>query len=151
MTVCWRYTFIQFLIFFLNKINVLSAKKQPFWPTGSGCARGFLSSLDAAYAMKLWANQRNSILAVLAQRESIYRLLAQTTPANLHRDINSYTLDPVTRYPALNQLSVEPIDVKHLLDTDDLSLLEPYASNAAQQVTNKRKRRANGKYIYLSQ
>lgn len=112
--------------------------------------------MDAAYAMKLWSNQRNSILAVLAQRESIYRLLAQTTPANLHRDINKYTLDPVTRYPALNQSSVKPINVKHLLDTDDLSLLEQtFASsdvpNVAQQVTNKRKRLANGKFIYLTQ
>lgn len=48
---------------------------EPFWPTGSGCARGFLSSMDAAYAIKLWSNHRNSILAVLAQRESIYRLV----------------------------------------------------------------------------
>lgn len=46
---------------------------EPFWPTGSGCARGFLSSMDAAYAIKLWNNTRNSILGVVAQRESIYR------------------------------------------------------------------------------
>lgn len=46
---------------------------EPFWPTGSGCARGFLSSMDAAYVTKLWSNPRNSILGVVAQRESIYR------------------------------------------------------------------------------
>lgn len=46
---------------------------EPFWPTGSGCARGFLSSMDAAYAIKLWANPSNSVLGVIAQRESIYR------------------------------------------------------------------------------
>lgn len=79
---------------------------EPFWPTGSGCARGFLSSMDSAYTIKLFSNPRNSILAVLAQRESIYRLLAQTTPENLNRDIGSYTLDPSTRYPNLNKASV---------------------------------------------
>lgn len=25
---------------------------EPFWPTGSGCARGFLSALDAAWAIR---------------------------------------------------------------------------------------------------
>uniref|UniRef100_A0A336MWJ0 F-actin monooxygenase n=1 Tax=Culicoides sonorensis TaxID=179676 RepID=A0A336MWJ0_CULSO len=97
---------------------------EPFWPTGSGCARGFLSSMDAAYAIKLFANPRNSILAVLAQRESIYRLLGQTTPENLNRDIGAYTLDPITRYPNLNKAAVTIVQVKHLLDTDDPTLLE---------------------------
>lgn len=97
---------------------------EPFWPTGSGCARGFLSSMDAAYAIKLWNNPKNSILAVLAQRESIYRLLAQTTPENLHRDIGSYTLDPATRYPNLNRQSVTVLQVKHMLHSDDPVLLD---------------------------
>lgn len=97
---------------------------EPFWPTGSGCARGFLSSMDAAYTMKLWNNPKNSVLAVLAQRESIYRLLAQTTPENLHRDIGSYTLDPATRYPNLNRTAVTVHQVKHMLNTDDPALLE---------------------------
>jgi hypothetical protein len=97
---------------------------EPFWPTGSGCARGFLSSMDAAYAIKLFTNQKNSPLAVIAQRESIYRLLAQTTPENLHRDIGSYTLEPTTRYPNLNKSSVHIPQIKHLLDTDDPTLLE---------------------------
>ncbi|KAJ6638608.1 [F-actin]-monooxygenase Mical [Pseudolycoriella hygida] len=119
---------------------------EPFWPTGSGCARGFLSSMDAAYAIKLWNNQRNSILAVLAQRESIYRLLAQTTPENLHRDIGSYTLDPATRYPNLNRSAVTVHQVKHLLDTDDTALLEQtfMDTNALQLVPDqpvRRKRR----------
>lgn len=84
---------------------------EPFWPSGSGCARGFLSGMDAAYAIKLFSNPNNSSLAVLAQRESIYRLLAQTTPENLHRDHGGYTLDPVTRYPNLNRQSVIPHQV----------------------------------------
>lgn len=122
---------------------------EPFWPTGSGCARGFLSSLDAAYAMKLFSNQRNSPLAVLAQRESIYRLLAQTTPENLHRDIGSYTLDPATRYPNLNRTTVSVHQVKHLLDTDDPTLLEQTfidtsTLQSAPEATIRRKRRSAG-------
>ncbi|GAB0092877.1 bMERB domain [Sergentomyia squamirostris] len=92
---------------------------EPFWPTGSGCARGFLSSMDAAYAIKLFANLRNSSLAVLAQRESLYRLLGQTTPENLNRDIMAYTLDPSTRYPNLNKTLVQVQQVEMLLDSDD--------------------------------
>ncbi|XP_039495688.1 F-actin-monooxygenase Mical isoform X4 [Drosophila santomea] len=97
---------------------------EPFWPTGSGCARGFLSSMDAAYAIKLWSNPQNSTLGVLAQRESIYRLLNQTTPDTLQRDISAYTVDPSTRYPNLNRESVNSWQVKHLVDTDDPSVLE---------------------------
>lgn len=39
-----------------------------------------------------------SPLEVIAERESIYRLLGQTTPENLNRDYAAYTLDPHTRY-----------------------------------------------------
>ncbi|XP_055616904.1 F-actin-monooxygenase Mical [Toxorhynchites rutilus septentrionalis] len=122
---------------------------EPFWPTGSGCARGFLSSMDAAYAIKLLSNQKNSPLAVLAQRESIYRLLAQTTPENLQRDIGSYTLDPCTRYPNLNRSSVNMTQVKHLLDTDDPTLLDQMyldtnsLTTGPEVIAIKRKRRTN--------
>ncbi|XP_036324802.1 F-actin-monooxygenase Mical [Rhagoletis pomonella] len=97
---------------------------EPFWPTGSGCARGFLSSMDAAYATKLWSNTRNSILGVVAQRESIYRLLNQTTPENLQRDTGSYTVDPASRYTNLNRTAVNPFQVKTLVDSDDPQVLE---------------------------
>jgi F-actin monooxygenase len=125
---------------------------EPFWPTGSGCARGFLSSMDAAYACKLFANPRNSILAVMAQRESIYRLLAQTTPENLHRDIGAYTLDPVTRYPNLNKTTVLVHQIKHLLISDDQSLyeqtyLDTNALQALPETMGKRKRRTAGKSL----
>lgn len=110
---------------------------EPFWPTGSGCARGFLSSMDAAYAIKLWSNPKNSVLGVLAQRESIYRLLAQTTPENLQRDTGAYTVDPATRYPNLNRQSVNVWQVKHLIDSDDKAILEQthMDANALQQVS----------------
>ncbi|CAK9803584.1 [F-actin]-monooxygenase Mical [Anthophora plagiata] len=91
---------------------------EPFWPTGSGCARGFLSSLDACWAIKGWG-ANISLLEVIAERESIYRLLGQTTPENLNRDYIAYTLDPHTRYPNLNVSFVTPIQVRGLVDTDD--------------------------------
>lgn len=123
---------------------------EPFWPTGSGCARGFLSSMDAAYAIKLWSNPQNSTLGVLAQRESIYRLLNQTTPDTLQRDISAYTVDPATRYPNLNRDSVNSWQVKHLVDTDDPSILEQtFMDTHALQTPHvdtpgRRKRRSGG-------
>ncbi|XP_037823744.1 F-actin-monooxygenase Mical-like isoform X4 [Lucilia sericata] len=128
---------------------------EPFWPTGSGCARGFLSSMDAAYAIKLWSNSGNSTLGVVAQRESIYRLLGQTTPENLQRDIGSYTVDPATRYPNLNRTSVNVWQVKHLIDTDDNSVLEQtfMDTNALQPTqvdTPVRRKRRSGDTMPLS-
>ncbi|XP_070137018.1 F-actin-monooxygenase Mical isoform X1 [Drosophila bipectinata] len=122
---------------------------EPFWPTGSGCARGFLSSMDAAYAIKLWSNPQNSTLGVLAQRESIYRLLNQTTPDTLQRDISAYTVDPATRYPNLNRDSVNSWQVKHLVDTDDPSILEQtfmdtHALQAPHVDTPGRRKRRSG-------
>jgi len=63
-------------------------------------------------------------LEALAERESIYRVLAQTTPENTSKDYASYTCDPHTRYPTLNTKLVSPVQVAHLLDTDNPSQLE---------------------------
>nr|XP_024218471.1 F-actin-monooxygenase Mical isoform X3 [Halyomorpha halys] len=98
---------------------------EPFWPTGSGCARGFLSSMDACWALRSWSLGAHP-LEVLAERESIYRLLGQTTPENLHRDLQSYTLDPHTRYPNLNIRSVIPIQVRNLFTTDDPEAVDKF-------------------------
>ncbi|XP_045541933.1 F-actin-monooxygenase Mical-like [Papilio machaon] len=93
---------------------------EPFWPTGSGCARGFLSALDAAWAVRSWGQiPAPHPLEVIAERESIYRLLAQTTPENLHRDFGAYTLDPGTRYPNLNRTAVTPHRVTSFYDCDE--------------------------------
>ncbi|CAG9781752.1 unnamed protein product [Diatraea saccharalis] len=93
---------------------------EPFWPTGSGCARGFLSALDAAWAVRAWGHAPSPHpLHVVAERESVYRLLAQTTPENLHRDFGAYTLDPGTRYPNLNRTAVAPHRVTSFYDSDD--------------------------------
>ncbi|CAH1389567.1 unnamed protein product [Nezara viridula] len=98
---------------------------EPFWPTGSGCARGFLSSMDACWALRSWSLGAHP-LEVLAERESIYRLLGQTTPENLQRDLQSYTLDPHTRYPNLNIRSVIPIQVRNLFTTDDPEAVDKF-------------------------
>ncbi|XP_012287376.1 F-actin-monooxygenase Mical isoform X2 [Orussus abietinus] len=113
---------------------------EPFWPTGSGCARGFLSSLDACWAIKGWGASLTP-LEVLAERESIYRLLAQTTPENLNRDYAAYTLDPHTRYPNLNVRSVTPIQVRSLLDTDDPDNIKQPSVQTGVDIPKKRRRR----------
>ncbi|XP_063986319.1 F-actin-monooxygenase MICAL3 isoform X6 [Diachasmimorpha longicaudata] len=113
---------------------------EPFWPTGSGCARGFLSSLDACWAIKSWSAQ-HSPLEVLAERESIYRLLGQTTPENLNRDYAAYTLDPHTRYPNLNPRSVSTVQVRGLLETDDPESLKQPPVQPSVELPKKRRRR----------
>ncbi|KYN43906.1 Protein MICAL-3 [Trachymyrmex septentrionalis] len=113
---------------------------EPFWPTGSGCARGFLSSLDAGWTIKGWGASL-SPLEVIAERESIYRLLGQTTPENLNRDYAAYTLDPHTRYPNLNIHSVTPIQVRSLLDTDDPESIKQSAIQSEIDIPKKRRRR----------
>ncbi|KAG7259028.1 hypothetical protein CRUP_032972, partial [Coryphaenoides rupestris] len=54
-------------------------------------------------------------LDVLAARESLYRLLPQTTPENMSKNVARYTVDPATRYPNYNPLLVTAAQVKHLL------------------------------------
>jgi hypothetical protein len=66
----------------------------------------------------------------LAERESIYRLLGQTTPDNLNKEWKSYTLDPVTRYPNLNRNVVVPLQTTGLFDTDDPTSLERMRRNS---------------------
>ena len=103
---------------------------EPFWPTGTGCARGFFGGLDACWLMRsLHASVQRSgstvtALEAIAERESIYRVLAQTTPENTSKDYASYTCDPHTRYPTLNTKLVSPVQIAHLIDTDNPSQVE---------------------------
>ncbi|XP_039196260.1 F-actin-monooxygenase MICAL2 isoform X8 [Crotalus tigris] len=92
---------------------------EPFWPMGTGCARGFLAAFDTAWMVKSWA-QGKPPLDILAERESIYRLLPQTTPENITKNFDQYTIDPATRYPNLNSSCVRPHQVKHLYITNEL-------------------------------
>ncbi|XP_012789292.2 F-actin-monooxygenase MICAL2 isoform X4 [Sorex araneus] len=92
---------------------------EPFWPMGTGCARGFLAAFDTAWMVRSW-NQGTPPLELLAERESLYRLLPQTTPENINKNFEQYTLDPGTRYPNLNSNCVRPHQVQHLYITKEL-------------------------------
>ncbi|XP_056236779.1 F-actin-monooxygenase MICAL2 isoform X5 [Seriola aureovittata] len=93
---------------------------EPFWPMGTGCARGFLAAFDTAWMVKSWAQGR-TVLEVLAERESIYRLLPQTTPENIAKNFEQYTTDPGTRYPNLNSSCIRPHQVRHLYISGELN------------------------------
>ncbi|XP_032893685.1 F-actin-monooxygenase MICAL3 isoform X14 [Amblyraja radiata] len=95
---------------------------EPFWPMGTGIARGFLAAFDAAWMVRAWS-QGIPPLKVLAERESIYRLLPQTTPQNIIKDHNAYSLDPITRYPKVNIHIVDPNQVRRLWITADQKLI----------------------------
>uniref|UniRef100_A0A671S3Z6 F-actin monooxygenase n=1 Tax=Sinocyclocheilus anshuiensis TaxID=1608454 RepID=A0A671S3Z6_9TELE len=91
---------------------------EPFWPMGTGIARGFLAAMDAAWMVRSWAHG-SSPLEVLAERESIYRLLPQTTPENVSKNFSQYSVNPTTRYPNISLHQVRPNQVRHLLDTGE--------------------------------
>ncbi|XP_057185563.1 F-actin-monooxygenase mical2b isoform X2 [Triplophysa rosa] len=98
---------------------------EPFWPMGTGCARGFLAAFDTVWMIKGWA-QGKEPLDLLSERESIYRLLPQTTAENISKNFELYTIDPSTRYPNLNSTCVRPHQVRHLCikGEQDSSVLE---------------------------
>ncbi|XP_072124183.1 F-actin-monooxygenase MICAL3-like isoform X6 [Mobula birostris] len=102
---------------------------EPFWPMGTGIARGFLAAFDAAWMVRSFA-QGTPPLNVLAERESIYRLLPQTTPQNISKDFNLFSIDPVTRYPKVNIHVLDPNQVRHLYITGDQKVI-PTAEPAA--------------------
>ncbi|XP_049617459.1 protein-methionine sulfoxide oxidase mical3b isoform X2 [Syngnathus scovelli] len=96
---------------------------EPFWPMGTGVARGFLAALDASWMIRRWC-QGDFPLDLLAERESLYRFLAQTTPENMQKNFSLYSLDPSSRYVNIC-LSVTPDQVRHLLDTEENAGQEP--------------------------
>ncbi|XP_034541154.1 protein-methionine sulfoxide oxidase mical3a isoform X2 [Notolabrus celidotus] len=91
---------------------------EPFWPMGTGIARGFLAAMDSGWMVKSWA-QGKTTLEVLAERESIYRLLPQTTPENVSKNFSHYSVDPITRYPNISLNFLKPSQVRHLCDTGE--------------------------------
>ncbi|KAK7151877.1 hypothetical protein R3I94_008273 [Phoxinus phoxinus] len=109
---------------------------EPFWPMGTGIARGFLAGMDAAWMVRSWANG-SSPLEVLAERESVYRLLPQTTPENVSKNFSHYSVDPATRYPNISLHQVRPNQVRHLLDTGETRDLRVDMENAVNSSTPK--------------
>uniref|UniRef100_A0A672NMC8 F-actin monooxygenase n=1 Tax=Sinocyclocheilus grahami TaxID=75366 RepID=A0A672NMC8_SINGR len=89
---------------------------EPFWPMGTGIARGFLAAMDTAWMVHSWG-QGNTPSEVLAERESVYRLLPQTTPENISKNYSQYSVDPASRYPNINMQLISA--VCHLIDTGE--------------------------------
>lgn len=85
---------------------------QPFWPEGTGCARGFLSAMNAAWMLRRYA-EGTKMINILAERENLYKMLKQTTdgPGSVLKDAyRSYTIDPETRYRHVSR----KIDLKRI-------------------------------------
>ncbi|KAI4883596.1 hypothetical protein NFI96_020712 [Prochilodus magdalenae] len=93
---------------------------EPFWPLGTGIARGFLAAFDTAWMVRNWGKGMPH-LQVLAERESVYQLLSQTTPENTSKNYSAYSIDPSTRYPNVNVSSIKAKQVQHLYDVEDKS------------------------------
>ncbi|KAG9335203.1 hypothetical protein JZ751_005555, partial [Albula glossodonta] len=107
---------------------------EPFWPMGTGIARGFLAAMDSAWMVRSWA-QGNSTLEVLAERESIYRILPQTTPENISKNFGQFSVDPTTRYPNISLHLLRPNQVRHLIDTGEMRDLRIDMENVVNSST----------------
>nr|XP_060629186.1 F-actin-monooxygenase MICAL1 [Anolis sagrei ordinatus] len=92
---------------------------EPFWPLGTGVGRGFLAAFDAAWMIKRWASGTPP-LDVLAERESLYQRLSQTSPDNTNKNINQYSIDPITRYPNINLQAIKASQVRNLYVTGEI-------------------------------
>ncbi|XP_035513361.1 F-actin-monooxygenase mical1 [Morone saxatilis] len=90
---------------------------EPFWPLGTGIARGFLAAFDTAWMVRSWG-MGVPHLKVLAERESIYQVLSQTTPENTSKNYAGYSINPTTRYTRANLSSIQTNQVQHLYDVD---------------------------------
>jgi len=74
---------------------------QPFWPEGTGCAKGFLSSMDAAWMIRDWFLQKKNPLKILAEREMTRFVLPGVTSYTMKTPYSKYTMDPTTRYKVI--------------------------------------------------
>ncbi|XP_039471344.1 protein-methionine sulfoxide oxidase mical3a isoform X2 [Oreochromis aureus] len=115
---------------------------EPFWPMGTGIARGFLAAMDSGWMVKSWA-QGKTPLEVLAERESIYRLLPQTTPENVSKNFSQYSVDPTTRYPNISLNFLKPSQVRHLFDTGECREVRIEIENVINSSTPKLARNDN--------
>lgn len=59
--------------------------------------------------------QSQVLFVVVLLRESVYRLLPQTTTENISKNFEQYTIDPASRYPNLNSSCVRPHQVSSVL------------------------------------
>jgi len=74
---------------------------EPFWPEGTGCARGFLSAMDAGWMLRDWFIGKKNPLKILAEREMTRSILNQTTDGNIQQKFKDFRIDPTTRYKVI--------------------------------------------------
>jgi len=112
---------------------------EPFWPTGTGIARGFLGALDAVWMVRQWASGDMSPIEIMEERESILKLLPQTTPENITKDFKNISIVPRTRYPNLPKHLYSSQQVRHLYnsDTPDNADLQRYQHPKFEEVVTK--------------
>lgn len=70
---------------------------QPFWPMGTGIARGFLAAMDSGWMVKSWA-QGKTPLEVLAERCAMWNTHEPSVTLLLHSDLHTDP-QPVTHTP----------------------------------------------------
>ncbi|XP_044299519.1 F-actin-monooxygenase MICAL1-like [Varanus komodoensis] len=114
---------------------------EPFWPLGTGVGRGFLAAFDAAWMVKRWASGTPP-LDVLAERESIYQWLSQTSPDNTSKNINQYSIDPTTRYSNINLRAIKPSQVRNLYVTGEVEMDQKNRRSGSPEIISKDASRA---------
>uniref|UniRef100_A0A0N5A3Y7 Calponin-homology (CH) domain-containing protein n=1 Tax=Parastrongyloides trichosuri TaxID=131310 RepID=A0A0N5A3Y7_PARTI len=91
---------------------------EPFWPTGSGVARGFMSCLDTAYFMKELSLGERSVIDVVKEKELLTHTLFRATPSDIKGQYINYGLNPTTRYKQI--LDSEMMKESKILNTQVL-------------------------------
>ncbi|CAL4086170.1 unnamed protein product [Meganyctiphanes norvegica] len=97
---------------------------EPFWPTGTGIARGFFSAFDTCWMLKQWKAGKMTPLEVMAERESLFKILPQMTVDNILKNYSNYSIEPASRYTNTNKGAVLVAEARSFLDTDDPSNVE---------------------------
>ncbi|XP_063689062.1 F-actin-monooxygenase mical2b-like isoform X2 [Bolinopsis microptera] len=88
---------------------------EPFWPLGTGCARGFLSCMDL-----MWMIQQHQSgtkpKELLEERMALFKILHQTSNENMNKKHSAYTMNPKSRYRLIPKYSE---DLSFLYENDD--------------------------------
>ncbi|XP_010142071.1 PREDICTED: protein-methionine sulfoxide oxidase MICAL1 [Buceros rhinoceros silvestris] len=121
----------------------LNHRHRPEAALGTGVAVRFLAACDAAWMVRRGA-AGTPPLEVLAERESIYQHLSQTSPDNTNKNISQYSIDPATRYPNINLQAIKPsqvrdlylvgmVEVDHKRKSNDTTAASPVVSGDAYE------------------
>ncbi|KAL5271100.1 hypothetical protein ACHWQZ_G001675 [Mnemiopsis leidyi] len=88
---------------------------EPFWPLGTGCARGFLSCMDLMWMIKQHQSGMEPI-ELLKERMALFQILHQTSNENMNKKHSAYTMNPKTRYKLIPKFTE---DVSYLYENDE--------------------------------